>query len=96
MEAISGWDLVFREKNGVHLSESCLNLRRSHSGYGFADLGFSSNARLMAKKKKNEIKDFLENQKTCPEFTVEPTENAPYGSENGRFLLEAMKILSDE
>ena len=43
-----------------------------------------------------EIKDFLENQKTCPEFTVEATENAPYGSENGRFLLEAMKVLSEQ
>ena len=42
-----------------------------------------------------EIKDFLENQKTCPEFTIEPTENAPYGSENGRFLLEAMKVMAD-
>ena len=40
-----------------------------------------------------EIKEFLENQKTCPEFTVEATENAPYGSENGRFLLEAMAAL---
>ena len=40
-----------------------------------------------------EIKDLLENQKTCPEFTIEPTKNAPYGSENGRFLLEAMEAL---
>ena len=43
-----------------------------------------------------EIKDLLENQKSCPEFTVEPTENSPYGSENGRFLLEAMKILANQ
>ena len=91
MEAISGWDLVFREKNGVHLSESCFNYAAAIAVMALLILIFSSNARLMAKKKKNEIKDFLENQKTCPEFTVEPTENAPYGSENGRFLLEAMK-----
>ena len=43
-----------------------------------------------------EIKDLLENQKTCPEFTVEPTDNAPYGSENGRFLRDAMKVLAIE
>ena len=43
-----------------------------------------------------EIKDFLENQKTCPEFTIDPTDNAPYGSENGRFLLEAMEVLADQ
>ena len=40
-----------------------------------------------------EIKDFLENQKTCPEFTIDPTENAPYGSDNGRFGLEALTVL---
>ena len=40
-----------------------------------------------------EIKDLLENQKTCPEFTIEPTKNAPYGSESGRFLLEALEAL---
>ena len=42
-----------------------------------------------------EIKNFLENQKACPEFTTKPTENAPYGSENGRFLMEALNILND-
>ena len=41
-----------------------------------------------------EIKDFLENQVICPEFTVEPTVNSPYGNENARWLLEAMKVLA--
>lgn len=41
-----------------------------------------------------EIKDFLENQATCPEFTVEATEHAPYGNENARWLLEVMEVLA--
>ena len=30
----------------------------------------------------------------CLKFTVEPAVNAPYGNENARWLLEAVKVLA--